>query len=552
MKNTNKRKLLPTLGAALAIASLGFGGVAMAAPGLGNIDPDESASLTIHKYEGTPTGQANDGTAVTVTDRDPLGGVKFQACKVTGLDVHDPADWTVITDLNTAIQGTDEAPNPKHEFPTTGFDGVGLASDCLTGTTNAKGEISWGDSAAFQGVYYVTETDVSGAYKMVDGDEVKVAVAEMVLPFLVTVPMAHNSDNTWIYDVNVYPKNASVGIEKEAIDAGSVGVGSNVEWKVTNEVPTVQRDFDAYVLTDKLDPRVQYVADSTVLKLGDTTLALGTDYTFNATDHDATNGQGLRIDFTEAGLKKLDANNGETLTWTFKTEIISIGDGVIKNSASVLTNDPDNTWGTDENPPTEPPPGTPSEKVSSNWGALKINKYENTDGNKALSDAVFQVFASEADANACVAAVKAADGTLKAGCDDAISVTRDATGAEIAAPGQNMFTTGVDGTVVIPGLHTGVTNVPAKDTDSDARDYWLVEIVPPAGFVNANEVYKVNVTTGSIADAVVQGVPNAQKPPTTMPPTGAVVGAGLIIAAIVAGGGGIALIGSNRRKSEVK
>ena len=508
-----KHKTAAVLGLG-AVMAFGIGGVALAAPsnpGPGNIDPEIKASLTIHKYKGDPVdpAMANDGSLLNPgPTNDPLKGVSFKACPVTGLNIHDPADWPTITKLNTAIQDS-----AIHAFPTTGFDGVSVGTDCLTGTTNDDGEILW--SAVTQGVYYVTETGAP------------TNVAEHTLPFLVTVPMAHPSNNTWIYDVHVYPKNAVMTIDKAANDAEHVGVGSTVSWDVTMQVPDTQRNFEDYRLRDVLDSRLTYVADSMKLVLGGTEM-LATDYTLTTTDNT------LLVVLTSAGLTKLDAAKPASLVWTFDTVVTSIGNGVIENDASVMTNNPTGNW-TDD--------GLPSEKVSSNWGAVEILKYGDKDNTKFLSNAVFQVFGSEADANACVTAVTAAKGSLPAGCDNAVKVTRDAAGNEVT-PAQDKFTTGTDGKVVIPGLHVGID-------DSTTRGYWLVEIVPPAGFINANAVYPITVTAGAIgSDAMVtQDVPNAQEPPTTMPQTGAVVSGILIAASIALGGGAVFLLAGKNRKN---
>ena len=363
------------LGSALALGlglTMAAGGVAMADPGDlgdGNINPETASSLTIHKYSGAPvSGPANDGTEVTVpTGEDdpnkPLAGVSFKACEVTGLDVHKPGDWPTITALNTAINAS-----AKHDFPTTGFDGVSVSTtDCLEGPTDENGEIKWKSTDTNplkQAVYYVTETGAPAN------------VAEHTLPFLVTVPMAHNTDNTWIYDVNVYPKNALVDIQKAATDAGSVGVGSDVTWTVTNKIPKIQNTFDNYRLRDVLDSRLDYVADSSVVTIDGVT-----DNQLDADDYTVTNTSGtLLVTFNTTGLTKLRANQEEDLVWAFKTTVKTIGNGVIKNQASVLANTA-NTVSPDWSGA-----ATSASTVSSNWGALKINKYNGAtrDDQKAL------------------------------------------------------------------------------------------------------------------------------------------------------------------------
>lgn len=547
-----KRRIVSSalaIGLGLGLVS---GGVAIAATP-GNIDPDAYGSITVHKYSGPPVdGLANDGTEVTVPKGEddpnqPLAGVTFSLCEIGDLDVTDPADWAAISALNTAIQE-----DPKHALP------AGTACELVSEKeTDSDGIAAWGVGASEGtasslplGVYYVTETGAP------------TSVAEHTLPFLVTVPTPHSSDNSWIYDVNVYPKNALVDIEKEAVDGGAVGVGSAVDWKVTNIVPVVQRAFEAYNLFDLLDARLQYVASSTVLTLDGATLVSGADYFVTAGPKTAaTDRQSLRIDFTPDGLAKLDNASGKDIEWSFKTTVLTIGNGIIENDAAVYPNDPTNGWGLGEDPdgpptpeeppvppttpPTTPPPGEPSEPVSSNWGAVKINKYANSDKTAVLTGAVFQVFGSEADAIACRELVHNTTnkGTLPdtASCTKAVVVTRDASGAVITS--MDKFTTDINGTVTIPGLHVGI------DADT-AQGYWLVEIVPPAGYLNANVSYPVTVTAGTVTAAVTQEVPNAQVPRGTLPNTGAAVRTAMSLSGALLVAGAIALIVAGRRKSQ--
>ena len=579
------KKATSVLGAGLITTLMmgALGGAANAAPGPGNIDPGTSSSLTIHKYSGEPvedkdkcfyfnssgqhselscdkwdttlvkeipyTGQTvegvlngsyqyeysnaklkipvgvpNDGSVVTGIPNKPLAGVEFTLYEVTGLNIHDPADWPKITDLNTAVvAGTGLEGDPA----TLGGYDVELVG---AQTTGADGTVKWGGTAAFQGVYYVMETGAPAS------------VAEHTLPFLVTVPLAHNSDNTWIYDVNVYPKNAVMTLEKEAVDAGSVGVGSEIVWNISNTIQKLQRPYTAYQIRDAFDPRTEYV--SSTVTLGGTDLAAG-DYTITE-DPTGT----FTLVMTEAGLGKLNAAAGKDLVWSPKVIVKTIGDGAIENEAMIVTNNPNPDWDN----------ALKSPKVYSNWGGINIFKHEDKADNKALSDAVFQVFGTKSAAEACSTKVIAAKGTLEDGCDNAVSVTRDINGNEIAA--KDKFTTGTDGKVAIPGLHTGVTNSPAHEAcvynengditntepcDSTERPYWVVEIVPPAGYINPATVNEYLVKTGTVTSAAVLDVPNKQEPPSTLPMTGAEVTLVAVIGAAILAAG-VIVVGANHRR----
>lgn len=504
------------IGAAAILFASGVGS-ASAAPD--NIDPDALGSISLHKFSGAPVvGLPNDGTETAVAGRTPLAGVGFTLYRVNGLDVTDPADWNEINDLNDwfVTQGTSGhwsagatvGSGAGYTFSTVGTEQV---------TAAGTGLATWGTPATTSslplGVYFVQETSAPAA------------VSEHTLPFLVTIPLAHNATSSWLYDVHAYPKNALVDLSKAAVDAGTVGVGSNIAWNVTNTVPTIQNAFEDYRLRDVLDSRLSYVADSSTVTLDGVAL-LATDFSVVPT------GQTLELTFTPDGRVKLDAAQGDDIVWSFSTSVNSIGDGTIENVADVMVNKPSGVWGTDS---------IPSNEVTSNWGSVRINKHEAANSANLLSGASFQIFGTEADAIACNNAVIAADGVLNSVCANAISVTRDAAGATI--PAQSVFTTDTDGAVTIPGLHVGING----DT---TQSYWVVETVPPAGYVNAETVRPVTVAASTLATGVLLEVPNAQTPPTELPRTGGASNAMLLIGAIALAAGSTAMLIVNKKKKK--
>lgn len=516
----NKLKIGKGLAVISAAAVLFAAGVGSASAAPDNIDPNALGSISLHKFAGAPVvGLPNDGTETAVAGRTPLAGVGFTLYKVDGLDVTDPADWNEIDDLNDwfVAQGTSGHWSAGATVGT-GYTFSAVGSEQVTAA--GTGLATWGTPATTSslplGVYFVQETSAPPA------------VSEHTLPFLVTIPLAHNATSSWLYDVHVYPKSAIVDLTKAAVDAGTVGVGSNITWNVTNTVPTIQNTFEDYRLRDVLDSRLSYVANSSTVTLNSVAL-LATDFSVVPT------GQTLELTFTPAGRAKLDTAQGDNIVWSFSTSVNSIGDGTIENVADVMVNKPSGVWGTDS---------VLSNEVTSNWGSIRINKHEAANSANLLSGASFQVFGTEAAAIACNNAVIAANGVLNSVCANAISVTRDASGATI--PAQSVFTTDTNGTVTIPGLHVGV--------NSDAtQQYWLVETVPPAGYVNAETVRPVTVAASSLATGVLLEVPNAQAPSTELPRTGGTTNAMLLIGAIaLAAGSTVMLIVNNKKKKTDK
>mgnify|MGYP002735290581 CR=1 FL=1 len=351
MSNTKKRLLSAATALGVGLTALAAG-IASAAPdpGADNIDPTKEGSLTIHKYEGSPIeGAAADGSVITDIPNPPLEGVTFTLYKVEGLSVTEPSDWPKIDALDEWVS----TKNTQGSWSVASGGKIGDAPADYqilmhsAQETNAQGEATWPTLPL--GVYFAQETGAPNH------------VAEHVLPFLVMVPMPHNSGTEaapvydWLYDVNVYPKNAIIDVEKSVTDPGPAGVGSDVAFTITDNVASTQRPFEYYNLFDLLNDRYKYVEGSTVLKYGDTTLTWNTDYYLTVGPKTAdSDRQSMRIDFTQDGLDKL-GRGGQTLTWDYKVTVLRIGDGTIPNTATVYPNKPGSGWGIGSTPP----PGRP-------------------------------------------------------------------------------------------------------------------------------------------------------------------------------------------------
>ena len=227
-----------------------------------------TGSITIHKFEYNPASGVADkpgtgATGETAPDgATPLDGVTFHIYKVRD------EDW-----LKAYYSGNDEAATGKDLSsnldangyvksvdPTTDKvtfnDGIGSENfvDCNTFTTTGGGTITAGNLDF--GLYLVVETSAP--------DKVTAPAA----PFLVSVPMTRIADNDttnkltdWIYDVHVYPKNATtygqVTIKKTGYTGGGSGVAlegvkfklqkqDGADWK---EITTNDSNSDLYNLT---------------------------------------------------------------------------------------------------------------------------------------------------------------------------------------------------------------------------------------------------------------------------------------------------------------
>ncbi|WP_324649604.1 SpaH/EbpB family LPXTG-anchored major pilin [Georgenia sp. H159] len=453
--NSSTGRLARWAVAAAGALTLGLLGVAAPATATGgpNLETDASGSITVHKFAepAAPTGLPHDGSPVDTTGLTALEGVTFTVQRVTTIDLATNLGWDAAAGLTAG-----DVLDAPADYPLDA--GTNLATDAA-------------GTAAFTGlpigVYLVAETGV--------GDNPVAVKAE---PFLVSVPLP-TADNTWLYDVHVYPKNSVTGIAKDVSDAEAYGLGDIVTWKVSVDVPELAagKTFTEFRIVDDLDPRLEL--RGTTVRLGDTTLTEDVEYTVTE------DGSAASVVLTADGRDLLLAEGqGGTVTVELTTAVIEIGDGIITNDAEVHVNEFTGTTNT----------------VDTRWGGLEIVKVGKAgDVTSHLQGAEFQVFRTAAAAE-------------------------DASGP-VAVNGETTFTTEEDGRILIEGLKAGT--------------YWIVETKAPVGYVGTTDPIEVTVTAGSLAEAASYEVLNSQRAAFDLPLTGAagtvlfsMAGLGLIAVAI--------------------
>ena len=219
---------------------------------------EQSGSITIHKYEynrpdgkeGTPATGAVLGNNDIPEGAKVLQGAKFRIFKVqnraalaeyySGKDFTGNANYEKFTNVNRYYEKKSDG-----TFTVKNGDGVAVTGSDEK-VTNAQGEATFTIENKDFGLYLVVETYAP--------DKVK----EKQVPFLVSVPMQDPSDRTaWLYNVHVYPKNATqygdVKIKKVGITGSDEEVtlgGVTFElYKYKKEgdewVPVTTRDDDA-------------------------------------------------------------------------------------------------------------------------------------------------------------------------------------------------------------------------------------------------------------------------------------------------------------------
>lgn len=396
------RRLI-AVAAASALSALGMAGTAQAADNVGNIDSSKSGSIIVHKFDGAEATDGGNGSVISDTSGmgKPLPGAGFTVQQVTAkggqaIDLTKPEGWDAISGLQASdVTGSG--------FTLGGKD---------TKTTDGNGLATFGKLPL--GLYLVTESSAPAN------------ATSTTAPFLVTLPLSQNNGK-WLYDVNVYPKNSinDTTPTKTVANPSNPALGSTVDWTVTAPVPRANHGITSFVITDKLDPRLEFQSASLA------GLTSGSDYT-------VTNSNGtVKITLTSSGLKKLRTGNDVVATIT--TKVTSQGDGTIENTALVNVNDS----------------GVKTAEVSTNWGSLTIHKFAKGDKANSLAGAEFAIYSDAAATKVVGNLTTKADGTasitLWVGNND--DTTQDYWVKETKAPAGYVL----DGTVNKVTVQAGTT-----------------------------------------------------------------------------------------------
>ncbi|WJM15654.1 SpaH/EbpB family LPXTG-anchored major pilin [Microbacterium arborescens] len=490
--STSTRSRAASAFAAAAIAvltALSFAAPASAAP---VIDPDETGSITIHKFDRpeSPTGLPNNGTEVDTTGLTPLEGITFRARQVQGLDLSTNAGLAAASDLAASFNAGD----PEGSITAEGY----TLSSGTTQTTGADGEALFGGLPV--GVYVVEETGY--------GPGITPSV-----PFVVTVPLTDpNSNDTWLYDVHVYPKNSTTAAEKTVTDATARGLGDEVRFTIATDIPN-ESVIDGYRIVDTLDAKLDYVSTAVALESG-TALGEGTDYTIGFDE--ATNS--VRVEFTAAGRAVLAANNSTRVIVNIITSANAIGE--IENQAVLYPNAASFDAAAGD-------PGGPvlTPTVETRWGGMTLQKAGT--GGEALTGAKFAIFTSEADALAQTNAVSI-DGVTE------FEVT--ATSGELTINGLR-YSDFANGATVAEG-------------DPGFIRYYLVETQSPDGYELLAQPVSFLVNAASTATGIDMTVTNVPSNAGFQLPLTGGTGTGLLYLAggvLVVGGAALFIVSRARR-----
>lgn len=337
--------------------------------------------------------------------------------------------------------------------------------------------------------------------------------------FIITVPMY--LDGEWKNDIEAFPKNMDndTSITKSSDIPGnsddgnkkSVNVGEVVDYEVKVTVPTdiLTANYTKFNIVDTSSSSLTIDLTTVDVKLGATTLTLGTGYTRTYS------GNVLTISFyNDAGTALTSFMPGDEITLTYKAKIGQSAGTAINNRAEVV-------YTTDSGEKVVPPgPGGTEDIYTYSYGVQKVDD----ETASALEGAKFILSAYFNGANEQVP--YAASGVTQkwlAYTDDAWSYVDDADEAKV-------FTSAADGMFKAEGLKYGI--------------YYMTEIEAPAGYTLLRDDIEVTIGEVSTEDAYDAGftiqVVNKKSVGGGLPDTGGkgiylyiFLGVGLIAAAAV-------------------
>ena len=403
------------------------------------IDTSATGTLTIYKRANPDATQDPTGEAVNPVPGDALPGAGFTLYKVTNADLSTNEGIAAASNLTVATAQQGEA--------------VGAEQ-----ITDAEGKANWENLPV--GVYILRETTTPEGYS---------PAADSLVFVPMTRANAEAGGTQWLYDITAYPKNTSKKTPEKKVEDSGKNVGDTVKYTIDTWAQTV-RDGQfrtIYRIEDTLDPALD--AENATVQVTPNSFVEGTDY--NVTK----NGQNIVVEFTDAGVAKIE--NGQQISATIEAKVKEdiLTDGALKNKARQIQNNPNSNQKTDEVP-------TDTPEVKTYFGKIEFKK---VDGDrKALEGAEFQVYGTNEDT-----------------CSNA-DANED---ARQKANGKETWVSGADGKVTIEGLHANnIANMDSNGntTPNKYTKYCLFETKSPKGFELLAEPLEFTLTASTENDTV--------------------------------------------------
>lgn len=333
------------------------------------------AAENVSEYIGVPfllelPQMKTDGTAYFGTGADALHVYPKNVKKMPGLDVE-------TVNASDARIGGGEFLVQQYNSVTDAYETV--TSIGTAGTISLpSGFITLADLPA--GQYQLVNTVAPTGY-VVDARPVGFTVSAGTITFdspnspMASFTPASGTDNPMI----TIEFNAKPDVSKTEGNGGTEQIGETVTWTVAMDVPVLIKDYVKFGMTDTIDSRLDYIADSVAVSIGSTPLTAGTHYTV---DYNITT-RVLSIAFIPASL---DAYEGETINVSYGTKIneTAIMGEEIPNDVELAF---DNNYGHITEPGEIKPPVTPTV-----WtGGAQFKKVDGSNTAVVLEGAEFKI-----------------------------------------------------------------------------------------------------------------------------------------------------------------
>ena len=388
----------------------------------------DDSTLHIHKLEQPDSlGLPANGLPMDTSGMAPVPGAEFMAKRVPGIDPTTAEGKATASSLSLAEAGRKVEAEPVR----------------ARAVTDARGNATL--SGLKPGLYYVQESGVPGGY---------VSAA----PFLVPLPFPDSSgQGTWLDEVHVYPKNASVSIELHVNDEDAVSIGDTVSWQSSSGIG-IRQDIDVYRIELRISPGLELAATPTV-RIANPVARMSLASSFEEGTHYviemSSNARNVTVEFLPAGLLQLEsavsAAPGAQVYIDFETKVLA--EGTHTNTVLLYPDQQaiDSSRGI-------------RATADTRWGPLAVQVREQNSPRNRISGARFQLFLSP---------------------EDALSRSNP-----ISVSGVDEWTTDSSGNIVIRGLRFSerVNGLDRESTDSLYRVYWAAPTYLPKkwSWVNAD------------------------------------------------------------------
>lgn len=357
------------------------------APGAATIEEGNVHSLTIHKRVN-PTALRNaTGEVDAAASGKPLQGAEFSIQQVEG-DIRTQAGFNKMVKLVNDYNNGTNTDAPK------------LVGEVKTGTTDAQGELTFGELPA--GAYLVTET----AAPQVEGETFVKAK-----PFIVMLPMTAANGESWNKNVHVYPKNSMAKVTKTVVDkdthaedAKRENVQKTVEYTLTGVVPAAPQGkvLKNFTLTDasksdELRWDEGFIKSVEIRRAGQDPKVLTTaDYTVTQ-DNSKRGPEKDRATRADQAFQIIIANPAEKGLQPDDEVVVKVQATLLQNNDQDIENSVSEQFyfrdpGQEVTPGEDPDGETPNDKVITYIGNIEVVKHDSTKKETKLDGAEFELY----------------------------------------------------------------------------------------------------------------------------------------------------------------